>query len=220
MTTAQQQQAEQQQDQELAIAAAMVVGTAVSAAAALAPLAGLFAAYGITRRALAGALHVVMSMPPEPLGALGPAQAQVFQINVMRRAAFLVAACRRLQNDLDYARAHGQPLDNVVSLAIARERRYFSQHLQAIYTRSVAAARVDTAAGIYGRLLGWHTLLDARTSAECKAANGKNFYADSMPLIGYPGTVHPHCRCLPGVPFEGARMLPSVQALRRGRIAA
>jgi hypothetical protein len=49
-----------------------------------------------------------------------------------------------------------------------------------------------------GGLLGWYSRNDDRTSAECLAAHGKNFDPNVIPPIGYPGSVHPHCRCRPG----------------------
>jgi len=70
-----------------------------------------------------------------------------------------------------------------------------------------AAAQVDTAVMDHGLLLGWHSVNDRRTSPECRAANRHNFRADDMPLIGFPGAVHPHCRCWPGAPFPGAPMV-------------
>ena len=75
--------------------------------------------------------------------------------------------------------------------------------------------QVDMATMTYGLLLGWHTVIDKRTSAECYWANGQNFHADQMPAIGYPGAVHPHCRCYPGAPFPGGKLLsPSPRLLR------
>lgn len=69
---------------------------------------------------------------------------------------------------------------------------------------------VDMAALQHGLLLGWYAHHDDRTTPECADADGKNFRADAMPLIGYPGTVHgSSCRCTPGAPFPGAPELPS-----------
>jgi uncharacterized protein with gpF-like domain len=66
---------------------------------------------------------------------------------------------------------------------------------------------VDTAVMQVGLLLGWNTVIDSHTSPECLAANGHNFRADHMPKIGYPGAVHPHCRCYAGPPRPGANLL-------------
>jgi hypothetical protein len=80
---------------------------------------------------------------------------------------------------------------------------------------------VDSTASLYGGILGWHAEMDARTSAECRRANGKNFLAAYAPLIGYPGAVHPRCRCYPVRPYAGAKLLPSLAPAReRARIPA
>lgn len=196
-----------QQDQQLAAEAAVILGTAITAAAALAALAALFSAAGIVRAALGGSLSVVYAMPPERLGAHGPATLNTARLNLMRRAQFVVASGRRLTADLAAARSRNESLTQALLDGVSRERRYYGQHIEAIWNRMQAAARVDAAADAYGLLLGWYTTLDSRTSAECRAADGKNFYADQRPLIGYPGSVHPHCRCFPGMPHAGARLL-------------
>lgn len=84
---------------------------------------------------------------------------------------------------------------------IANEKRWFNQHLDAIRKRRSSAIAVDKASRRYGDLLGWHAVLDDRTSPECREANGKNFSASRIPAIGYPGAVHPYCRCRPGKKF-------------------
>lgn len=61
-------------------------------------------------------------------------------------------------------------------------------------------------------LVGWQARMDSRTSPECAAANGLNFYADRPPAIGYPGAVHPHCRCRPRKPWPNAGLVDSVMA--------
>ena len=216
-TQAQQQQA--QEDDQLAAQVAVVLSTAISAAAAASALAAVFASAGITAAALRGALDVVYAMPPERLGAHGPATWNTIRLNLLRRAQFAVASSRRLAADLAAARSRNTSLSQALLDGISRERRYYGQHMQAIWNRMAAAARVDAAADAYGLLLGWYTVLDSHTSAECKAANGKNFYADHRPLIGYPGAVHPHCRCFPGMPHTGARLLPSIGAPRRVPVA-
>jgi|SRR5579859_5769739 len=205
------QQTEAQQDQYLTAEAAMVIGTAITVSTALDALAALFAAAGITRAALRGALSVVLAFPPDPLGAHGPAQRRIFTLNVVRRAQFLVAAGRRITADLTAARSHSENTGNVLDLAMARERRYYAQHIAAISHRSLAAARVDSAAMMYGPLIGWYTVHDAHTTPDCLAADGKNFWAGQPPLIGYPGTAHPRCRCWPGRPHPGGKLLASAR---------
>jgi hypothetical protein len=169
----------------------------------------VFLASGVSRNALRAALGIVMGMPPDAEGISGPASAQVARQNLMRRAQFAIMAARRITADLRDARSHGTPLAQALAGAVSRERRYFGMHMDAIWQRRQAGAMADTAATSYGTLLGWHTVMDRRTSAECKAANGRNFNVGAMPLIGFPGGVHPHCRCYPGRPWPGGRMLPS-----------
>ena len=194
------------------IATALV--TAVTAAAALTAVAVLLKPRKIDRRAMLVALTVVMEMPPEQTGVTGSATISASRTNLVRRAQFALNAARRLTSDVFEARARGEGIRTALAAGMARERRYFGQHRDAIWQRSQAAQQVDMAAWSYGDLLGWNTVLDARTSADCRAANGKNFYASSVPLIGYPGSVHPHCRCYAGPPRPGARMLPSARPER------
>src|SRR5262249_5804239 len=141
---------------------------------------------GIELPALRAAIEVVMSMPPDRQGISGSATGRVARLNLLRRAQFAVSAGRRITADLRSARSRGIPLSQALLGGITRERRYFGQHILAIWQRQRAAAQADSAAMTLGRLLGWHTVLDNHTSAECRAANGKNFNVDQMPLIGYP----------------------------------
>lgn len=191
------------------IATALV--TALTAAAALHAVAALLKPRQIDRRAMLVALLVVMEMPPETTGVAGSATLNASRTNLIRRAQFALNASKRLTRDVFDARARGEGIRTALAAGMARERRYFGQHRDAIWQRSMAAMNVDMAARDYGDLLGWRTVLDSRTSADCRAANGKNFYASSPPLIGYPGSVHPHCRCYAGPPRIGARMLPSAR---------
>lgn len=207
-------------DTQLAIQAASQLAVAVSAAAAVTTLGAVFAAAGITGPALAAALSVVMGMPPESKGFYGPATSTIARLNLMRRAQFTVASARRVQQSLIEARSAGTPLSRALADAVTRERRYYGQHLLASWGRDNAAARVDSQAMTSGRLLGWYTVLDSRTSAECRAANQHNFYADQMPRIGYPGMVHPACRCLPGPPVPGAPMVGISRPSLRQKVPA
>jgi hypothetical protein len=90
----------------------------------------------------------------------------------------------------------------------------------AIWSRMAAASRVDSASMLYGLLLGWNTVHDSHTTPECRHADRKNFWADRMPLIGYPGMTHPNCRCWPGPPVPGAAILPSKAGILRRMVAA
>jgi hypothetical protein len=195
----------------LAVVIASVLATEVTVAAAAAIITATPAWLQARSEGLAlrAALDVVMGMPPDAHGISGPASAQVARLNLLRRAQFAVMATRRITADIIAARSHGIPLTQALAESVTRERRFFGQHMTAIWQRRQAAAMADTAASTYGLLLGWHTVLDKHTSAECRAANGRNFNVTSMPSIGFPGGVHPHCRCYPGRPWPGGRMLPS-----------
>lgn len=212
MTTPQQPPPQQQgtsQDTALAIAIGTVLVTATSAAVGIGALGAFLSAARIPRQAMLAALDLVMSHPPGQTGFYGPATMAMERANLQRRAAFVVAAARRIGSDIVAAHSQGRPAATALAVSLKRERRFYAQHLIATWQRSQAGARTDSAAMTYGLLLGWHTVRDTRTSADCLAADGKNFYADHMPLIGYPGSVHPHCRCLPGAPYPGGRLLPS-----------
>jgi hypothetical protein len=207
--------AQQQGGDGLEIAVAGVLITAVTPAAALAALSTLG---GLPRLSLLSALTVVMQMPPDRTGVSGPASMTIARMNLMRRAQFVVTSAKRLAEDMKTARSRGLSIPDALLQGITRERRYFAQHMAAVWNRTQAAAAVDSAAMQYGNLLGWNTVLDSHTSAECRAANRHNFLATQMPLIGYPGMVHPHCRCYPGVPFPGAALLPSAVPARGARV--
>lgn len=204
-----------QAQQDAALAVAIATALAMTAAVTVGGVLSLVVATTAWKqarmdaRALRGALGVIMSMPPELAGISGPASATVARLNLLRRAQFAVASTRRIMAQLAQARSTGVPFTRALADAVSTERRYFGQHMEAIWQRQKAASQADSAALSYGRLLGWHTVLDRHTSAECRAANGRNFYVEQMPLIGYPGGVHPHCRCYPGRPWPGGRMLPS-----------
>ena len=197
-------------DDDLAAAAAAALGAAVTAVAVIALLKKTYVKAGVDLLALQSAVQVVMSMPPEVTGIAGPATAQVAYLNQIRRGQMVLSIGRRITADVCKARSEGGSIGKALLDDVSRETRYFGQHHDAMWSRAKAAMAVDMAALEYGLLLGWYTHLDDRTTPECAAANGKNFRADVMPLIGYPGTVHgSSCRCRPGAPFTGAPTLPS-----------
>lgn len=222
MTTPQQTQPAQQPqpatDAALVTAAAELMLTMASAALVIAALRLRFTLSAVLWDGLESSLSIAMAQPPPVTGVVGAASAQVRRQNTLRRAQFAVSAGRRLASDMTAARSHGDSPVRALAAGLARERRYYSAHTAAIWNRAVAAGRADMAALEHGDLLGWHAVLDDRTSAECRAADGRNFLASAMPDIGFPGAVHPHCRCLPVAPFPGARMLPS-RGIRYGRAA-
>jgi hypothetical protein len=145
---------------------------------------------------------------PGPEPPPGPAVAQAADLNVLRRGQFTEAKRRRLQGDIDAAENAGRM--RALQDGLARERRYYGMHLDAMWQRATAAGKTDMAALEHGRLLGWNTVVDSRASAECLGADHHNYYADQMPDIGWPGGgPHPNCRCFPGPPWPGAPLLPS-----------
>lgn len=148
-----------------------------------------------------------------------------YRRNLVRRASYLAQAARRVSTSLLRGR------DAALS-ALDAERRYLEQHLRADAQRTVAANQVAAQARTLAReakrdgstwngLLGWHAVMDERTSAECRRANGRNFDPTRLPLIGYPGSVHPECRCRPGPPFATDKrvelMRPEVARTVTGR---
>lgn len=101
--------------------------------------------------------------------------------------------------------------------AFAREQTYFNQHLEAVTNRRNASKAVDRAAARYGPELGWYAKMDSITSAECREANGKNFSPTRIPAIGFPGSVHPNCRCRPGRRHATSQTVYSIKT--KGRAA-
>lgn len=201
----------QQDEDQLIILLATALLTATAASAVLATILPRLRSLPIPipPSPMLMVLHLVMSMQHEQTGAAGPASMAVIRLNSLRRAQFAVAAGHRVTSDLLSARSRGETASSVLARSIARERRYYGAHLEANWQRATAAIRVDQASWAYGDVLGWNAVHDAHTSAECRAADGKNFLAAVMPAIGWPGSVHPHCRCYPGPAHIGARMLPS-----------
>jgi len=207
-------------DTALIAALASELAIAVTPMAVLTSLLPSFRTSQVQPAPMLAVLDMVMSFPPERTGVAGSASLTTARQNYLRRAQFALAAGRRVTHDLAEARSQGQPVQKALADSIARERRYFGQHLDAMWNRARAAAQVDNAAMTYGNLLGWNTVLDTRTSPECRAADGKNFEATAQPLIGWPGSVHPHCRCYPGPPVRGARMLPGTQHVTVRRLVS
>jgi hypothetical protein len=123
--------------------------------------------------------------------------------NAYRRATYMVQAALRMSTALSTP-GDPQARADAVRRAWATEVRYMQQHLQAQARRNMAAQQVARVwrANKKPALLGWKAKMDERTTAECRAANGRNFDPRKIPTIGYPGTVHPHCRCVPVKPYD------------------
>lgn len=210
--------AQQAAEAALVTAVALALINGLTAAGVAGGLATAYAPLKIRSMAMRAALGIVMGHPPGQDGFWGEAGRQMARQNTLRRAQFTVASAQRINADITRAQSTGQNMKQALFLATQRESRFYGQHLVATWNRQRAASQVDSAALAHGRLLGWHTVLDSRTSLECRQANGKNFFADHVPVIGYPGAVHPHCRCQPGAPFRTGAILPSY-GLNLGRAA-
>ena len=193
------------------------------------PLSTVADALGAFGEVTADAIKLLLAIPEmgglvrlrPPSGAHVAVQNQHRQ-NLMRRAAYLVSAARRLAAVAASTRVgRSQRLRD----AVKAEKRYLRAHLEATRLRVRAAERVAKAAkenppreftiGEPGApingLLGWYAVLDSRTSPECRKANGRNFDPRQIPRIGYPGTVHPACRCKPGPPHATDKRVERVR---------
>lgn len=170
--------------------------TAQSMAATLSPLTYL------PHGPLLAALIIATSRPVRYQVATIPsatASAESAKMEAAFRAHYVLNAARRLANG-------GDP---------TAEQRFFNQHLEAVTKRRGAASAVDKARARYGNTLGWQAVMDNRTSPECKAANGKNFDAGRIPAIGYPGAVHPFCRCKPVKKYATSQTVYSITPERK-----
>lgn len=187
------------------IAGAMAMGASVQATAnTLSPV------VGIPAPSLTLALLIATSKPTTYGIATLPSASALSEaqgLEATYRAQYVLAASRRVQSALEA----GTPREQVLT----KERVYFQQHLDAIANRRKSAKQVDAMAQRYGDLLGWYAKMDSRTSAECRAANGKNFNASTRPPIGYPGSVHPNCRCKAGKPFNTRATVYSIVPEKR-----
>jgi SPP1 gp7 family putative phage head morphogenesis protein len=189
----------------LIVSALAAYGTAKALTGALkAP----FKAAGVSGTALSAVAALFSSGPGEAVKGTGPASRFTARQNLTRRAAFFLAAARRVQQAVKAARSKDEPVIGAIRDALAAEKRFMAQHFAASAQRAEAAAAVDGMAAKHGNLLSWNAVLDPRCTPECRAANGKSFHADRPPAIGYPGATHPNCRCYPGPPRPGAELLP------------
>lgn len=177
-----------------------------------------------TAAALAAVLAIPVSLCLQFLHALGKAALKAFRgvtvkervrsaekiadrANLRYRAAFIKNALRRIWKAPDK------------KLALKRELDFWKAHIKAGQRRKLMGKRVDFVVKRHGELVGWYAKMDDRTSAECRAANGRNFLAFTPPVIGYPGGVHLHCRCIPGPPHPGAKMVDDSLTVRRSDAA-
>jgi hypothetical protein len=204
-----QKQAEQQPKSDAALIAIIAGALAIGASAqitatTLSPL------IGIPVPPLLLVLQVSGQTPPSygiPTLPSSSATSEAQALEPTYRAQYILAASRRARAALQA----GVPAEKVR----ADEQRYFRLHLDAMTNRKKSAAQVDSATKRFGTTLGWHAVMDNRTSAECRAAHGRNFDATRRPAIGYPGSVHPHCRCRAGKPFSTSKTVYSVKPEER-----
>lgn len=196
----------------LGVAGLLAVGAAYDATvkgmlAVMAPL-------GLPVAAIRTATRVAMSAPvgdqPPPGTPVRGSGMTTARVERTFRATYLVAAAKRIARLL---REGKQPLE-----IIRAERNAFNRHLQAQGRRREMARKIDATAAKYGPTLGWYAKMDARTSAECRWANGRNFEVDKRPPIGYPGTVHPNCRCTPGPPHANGKSVYPVRKARAQKV--
>lgn len=192
----QQQGHERQQGAIIAILLVLLAGLAVGAL--VSRLTAILVVLGVPPQTaamfLAGLAKVGgLPVPEAPSAPAGSAVAIMGRGVPARRAMYLAAAARRL----------------ATGGSMKVEERLFEAHRAAERRRAEAAARIDRATVAHGPVLGWHAILDEKTTPLCRAAHGRNFRVDRPPQIGWPGTAHAgNCRCKPGAPWANGSMLP------------
>lgn len=200
--------------------AAIVAGLAVllASAAATPPLAAIVALLTrppqrrgeprVSRPAATAVAKLALQETPPRGERIGEAGRQMQRLNIQRRAQFLLAAARRVTRQIGV-----DPSRETLTKALRAEQRFWRQHREASAKRTRAAAVADSAADQHGvptktgTVLGWAAEMDERTTAECRAANGKNWLVERPPRIGIPGTVHVHCRCRPVPPYRTKQLV-------------
>ncbi len=186
-----------------ATAAAVTAASAVGlTAAGLAALTKLLVRWRYPKPVIRYALRVttrIVSTPPKGRGTPGPA-VQANDRNALTFAAwFIERTTERVRLAYERGAKPGEPE--------AREERFIDQHLDAQEKRRRAAETVDNEARQPGHvvdapggrvILRWRAHTDDKVTPECAAADGAWFYADTPPIIGYPGMPHGGtCRCWP-----------------------
>lgn len=162
----------------------------------------------VTRTAATAVARLVLQQRDRQVEPLGMAGRRMQRLNVQRRAQFLLAAARRVTRQIGTGRTR-----EALVKALSAEQRFWRQHQEATAKRAQAAASTDSAIERHGvqttsgTVLGWSAVNDDRTSAECRAAHGKNWVLQRPPQIGIPGTVHVHCRCKPVKPWPTKRLV-------------
>jgi SPP1 gp7 family putative phage head morphogenesis protein len=172
------------------------------------PVTALDKAFALSLRGVGGADAIFVNRSSLGSRKLENARQVATKGNARYRVAFILNSARRM--------AMGGP-DQV-----SREKAYWAAHRQAAKRRVDAAVEVDNMLARHGYqgMLGWHAKMDARTSAECRAAHGRNFHVLEPPVIGYPGSVHPNCRCAPGPVWPGGKMVNDSLTVRKADTAS
>jgi hypothetical protein len=116
--------------------------------------------------------------------------------------AFLILGAQRIQS----AMSKGVPTEQ----AVVTEATYDKMHDKANAARTRATAQAKSVVRSQGPIVGWYAHYDSKTSPECRLANGNNFDAMEGTLIGYPGSVHPYCRCWTGPPHANGQWVNDV----------
>ncbi|MFI0406612.1 hypothetical protein [Actinomadura sp. 3N508] len=156
--------------------------------------------------AIRAAARLARRIPPDrPPHAARTAAARNQRSARWYRAWYLVNAARRFHTAIT-TRPRRQSVADAVRQAMPTELRYLRQHLAAQANRRRTATEVDRLAAIYGDRLGWSTVHDGSTTADCRHAHRQDFLVSNPPRMGLPGAVHPRCRCRPVRPW-GTRLL-------------
>lgn len=194
---------------QVAALSALLAGSATASGVA----AGFASIAGVAPAVAKALLTVTDRRPLSVVAGVGPAVRQTAASEATYRSMYLLNASGRIRTRIEGGMA---PAD-----AVRAEMPNYRAHLAAQQNRAVSAVAVDRAARRFGLVLGWRAVMDSRTSAECRAADGKNFQPASRPLIGWPGSVHPRCRCRPVAAFAGAGFVDDVatQTERKAAVA-
>ncbi len=93
--------------------------------------------------------------------------------------------------------------------ALKDERRYFALHFATSEKRRQGRLLNAAAAATYGPLLSWHHgPVTERSRPHHVKADGANYRVDSIPEeTGALPSVLPNCKCYPGPPIPGARVM-------------
>lgn len=193
-----------QSDNRTIAAIAAILATGLPIAMAGSYVVSALTAAGVTVAAATAAWRLLSATLTVPSGPLGPASTRIAATEASYRAAYLLNASRRIMISLK---------TGDLSQAVANERQYFKLHLGATAKRQSVGDQVDQMVALHGDQLGWKAVMDSRTSAECAEADGSNFDVTDPPLIGWPGSVHVHCRCKAVAPYTDAPSLDRSRVL-------